>query len=122
MGKRKRKAQRKAPPPPTIPERSQNHRTASNPWEASRDDEDWDVDKVTGEKYEKGLRLYHVDWKGTDSNDQAWAPTWEPMENLVGSADAIRQFRGAREKEEHERKAKIAAERQARYVDPFVER
>ena len=41
-----RKRKTPAVPKPVVPKRRKNHRTATNPFEASRDDEEWEVEAI----------------------------------------------------------------------------
>ena len=69
---------------------------------------------VDADKCEKGLRLYRVQWGGTDQSGQPWEPTWEPIDNLIGAAAEVKKYRLMREAQDKERKEAVAAERKAR--------
>ena len=86
MGTKKRKAAAK--PAPEIPKRSKNHRTSTDPWEKSRDEE-YEVVSVTAREYRAGLPFYLVEWSGD------YDATWEPEANLVNAVDAVKKFNDA---------------------------
>ena len=86
MGTKKRKAAAK--PAPEIPKRSKNHRTSTDPWEKSRDEE-YEVVSVTAREYRAGLPFYLVEWSGDHD------ATWEPEANLVNAVDAVKKFNDA---------------------------
>lgn len=65
-------------------------------------DRSWEIGEILGKRTLK-LRgrskvEYMVTWKGTDKNGDPWAPSWEPLENLMGSAEAIATFEKKRRK------------------------
>jgi hypothetical protein len=66
------------------------------------------VSKMVGMRWNKGSRQYLVRWKGYATS----VDTWEPMENLVGCAQQIREYKKLREKEDIEAKAAVLAKRQ----------
>ena len=56
----------------------------SNKSEASGDDNSklWEAECILEERIVKGVKKYHIKWKGTDpSTGRAWPTTWEPEEN-----------------------------------------
>ena len=111
---RSKKKQAVATADPPIPERRKNHRTKQNPWEASKDDETYEVDRVISQRHHYGAIQYEIVWKGFSDTDT----TWEPIENLCEATTAIRHFRKAREERDAEdkrlaREAKVA--RRAQY-------
>lgn len=76
-------------------------RTAQNPFEKAQqaDEEEeptYAVEAITSLRFVKGERQYLVKWVGY-SEDQS---TWEPMENLVGCAEQIREFQQKREEQD----------------------
>jgi hypothetical protein len=71
------------------------HRTPQTPFERLDEETTYIVDKMVGMRWNKGSRQYLVRWKGYAAS----ADTWEPMENLVGCAQQIREYKKLREKE-----------------------
>jgi hypothetical protein len=84
------------------------HRTPQTPFERLDEETTYIVDKMVGMRWNKGSRQYLVRWKGYAAS----ADTWEPMENLVGCAQQIREYEKLREKEDIEAKAAVLAKRQ----------
>ncbi|CAN9137874.1 unnamed protein product [Alternaria alternata] len=42
----------------------------------------WAAERILDEKTIRGVRTYHIQWKGLDpETGKAWEPTWEPEEN-----------------------------------------
>ncbi|CAD5229081.1 unnamed protein product [Bursaphelenchus okinawaensis] len=58
--------------------------------ESDVDDEEdiFEVDYLMGTKMIKGVRHFHVRWKGYDENHDSW----EPEENLEGSMEIVNKF------------------------------
>ena len=84
------------------------HRTPQTPFESGDKETTYIVDKMVGTRWNQGSREYLVRWKGYAAS----ADTWEPMENLVGCAQQIREYEKLREKEDIEVKAAVLAKRQ----------
>ena len=84
------------------------HRTPQTPFESGDKETTYIVDKMVGTRWNQGSREYLVRWKGYAAS----ADTWEPMENLVGCAQQIREYEKLREKEDIEAKAAVLAKRQ----------
>ena len=110
MGGKKRPAQ---PTDPQIPKRRRNHRTQTNPWEASREeDPDYEVASIRAERYVKGRREYEVVWVGFEEDDT----TWEPVENLAGATESVNAYRESKRLAEEQDKARAAAAKKAQSV------
>ena len=84
------------------------HRTPQTPFESGDKETTYIVDKMVGTRWNQGSREYLVRWKGYAAS----ADTWEPMENLVGCAQQIREYEKLRGKEDIEAKAAVLAKRQ----------
>ena len=94
MGKRKASKGGAAPRQRPIPKRAKNHKTQSDPWEASRE-ETHEVEKIVAMRYNLkfGKKEYCTQWIGYEEKDN----TWEPLENLVGAVEEVRLFEDAQE-------------------------
>ena len=66
------------------------------------------VDKFTYMRWSKGAREYLVRWEGYSAAHD----TWEPMENLVGCAQQIREYERLREQADKAAAAEVLAKRQ----------
>ena len=104
--------------------RTRDHKTSKDPWEASRTDEEWEVDAVQGTFWTKGMKWYSVSWKAwRDKAGKAHAActTDEPAYNLVGSAQLCKEFDSKQEeaakKKKEADKEKAATERQKRLAE-----
>ena len=109
--KRKRVAMKPKPKQPAaaIAYRAKNHRTAQDPWEAAREDEDWEVERISAKKFEKGEAHYCVHWVGHEET------TWEPVYNLVGCVQTVREYDEMLKRREKEAKeAKVADSKRRR--------
>ncbi|KAL1508697.1 hypothetical protein AB1Y20_004792 [Prymnesium parvum] len=74
-------------------------RTPQTPFEAAGastadTEKTYQVECIPGVRFVKGVRQYRVVWKDYDPETQS---TWEPMENLVGCAEQIREYEKKRE-------------------------
>ncbi|KAJ3182120.1 hypothetical protein HDU85_003162 [Gaertneriomyces sp. JEL0708] len=56
--------------------------------EDSPGEETYEVERILSHKVKNGVELYLVKWKGWGDEDN----TWEPVENLEGAEDALREF------------------------------
>jgi hypothetical protein len=79
---------------PAPAQKTRPHRTPQTPFEKSEETV-YAVDKMVGMRWSKGSREYLVRWEGYSASHD----TWEPMENLVGCAQQIREYEQKREKE-----------------------
>jgi len=90
-------------------------RTPQTPFEhavqANSDDDEitYQVDKIKAMRYVGGERQYLVAWEGYREADD----TWEPMANLVGCAEQIKEYEVARAAEDAKAKAELLARRKA---------
>jgi hypothetical protein len=66
------------------------------------------VDSIVSMEFRKGRTFFEVRWTGYKDDDT----TFEPMENLVGCAQQIRDFEQRKKKEEDAVRAEILAKRQ----------
>ena len=115
MGKAKsRRAAAVSKPATTIakPVRTKNHRTAQTPFEKSRPDEVYEVERVLAERYDGALRChsYLVKWKGYPRDED---DTWEPLCNLVEATEAVNEFIKTREQENRARVAAVLEKKAA---------
>ena len=66
------------------------------------------VEAIVGKKYQDGVPMYQVRWKGYDEN------TWEPLENLENCDDILRDFENseiaARADEEEKQRLRLLRE------------
>ena len=82
-----------APAPAAAPDkRTRPHRTPQTPFEQTEETL-YNVDKITNMRFSKGVRENLVRWEGY----AAAHDTWEPIENLVGCAQQIREYEQQRE-------------------------
>jgi hypothetical protein len=107
-GDGKRKADAAAAATQAPAKKTCPHRTPQTPFESGDKETTYIVDKMVGTRWNQGSREYLVRWKG----HAASADTWEPMENLVGCAQQIREYEKLRGKEDIEAKAAVLAKRQ----------
>ena len=107
-GDGKRKADAAAAATQAPAKKTCPHRTPQTPFESGDKETTYIVDKMVGTRWNQGSREYLVRWKGYAAS----ADTWEPMENLVGCAQQIREYEKLREKEDIEVKAAVLAKRQ----------
>jgi len=106
----KRKAGAAAGTTPAPAKKTCPHRTPQTPFERLDEETTYIVDKMVGMWWNKGSREYLVIWKGY----AATADTWDPMENLVGCAQQIREYENLPEKEEIESKSAVLAKHRTR--------
>ena len=105
-----------AAPAPTTPAKTRPHRTPQTPFD--KDDETlYAIDKITAVRFVKGVRQYLVRWEGY----AAAHDTWEPMENLVGCAQQIREYEKVREEEDRQGVERALAKRQKAKDDAAAE-
>ena len=104
--------------------RTKNHKTAKDPWEAAREDEEWEVADVRARFWKKAQKYYTVLWKpwtDKDGKQHEAEESDEPAYNLVGSAELVRAFDeaedAAAEKKRREDKAAREAAREARLAE-----
>ena len=77
-----------------------------DPWEQSIvDGPSYEVDRITGHEYDRGVKMYHVLWKEGDS-------TKEPQENLVGAALVVKEYNDTRNEADRADKQKLSEGRQ----------
>jgi hypothetical protein len=107
-GDGKRKADAAAAATQAPAKKTCPHRTPQTPFESGDKETTYIVDKMVGTRWNQGSREYLVRWKGYAAS----ADTWEPMENLVGCAQQIREYEKLRGKEDIEAKATVLAKRQ----------
>ena len=107
-GDGKRKADAAAAATQAPAKKTCPHRTPQTPFESGDKETTYIVDKMVGTRWNQGSREYLVRWKGYAAS----ADTWEPMENLVGCAQQIREYEKLRGKEDIEAKAAVLAKRQ----------
>jgi hypothetical protein len=107
-GDGKRKADAAAAATQAPAKKTCSHRTPQTPFESGDKETTYIVDKMVGTRWNQGSREYLVRWKGYAAS----ADTWEPMENLVGCAQQIREYEKLRGKEDIEAKAAVLAKRQ----------
>ena len=89
MAKRKKQPSRAAAALP-IPKRLKNHKTTKDPWEAAKEDEIYEVEKIVGQSFTLGVRIYEVKWVGYEKT------TEEPLANLVNATEEVKAFEDAR--------------------------
>ncbi|CAN9094285.1 unnamed protein product [Alternaria alternata] len=64
----------------------------------------WAAERILDEKTIRGVRTYHIQWKGLDpETGKAWEPTWEPEENANDLLVAHWEQEKARDLEEFRR-------------------
>ncbi len=107
-GDGKRKADAAAAATQAPAKKTCPHRTPQTPFESGDKETTYIVDKMVGTRWNQGSREYLVRWKGYAAS----ADTWEPMENLVGCAQQIREYEKLRGKEDIEAKVAVLAKRQ----------
>jgi hypothetical protein len=93
---------------PAVPKRAKNHKTTTNPWEASNPEESYEVEKILGSHFDMGLKKYEVKWVGFAKT------TMEPLANLVDATGAIKTFEDERRKQDADAKAAAQGIRDAR--------
>ena len=65
-------------------------RTLKGPFEALRKGEEYFPEEIKAKRLEYGIPKYEVKWQGyKDCPEQN---TWEPLENLVGFEEMVRDF------------------------------
>ncbi|KAL1511815.1 hypothetical protein AB1Y20_005101 [Prymnesium parvum] len=92
----------------TTQERAGPVRTPQNVFEAAEGETTtYNVEAIKGVQWVKGCRQYLVAWEGYGEKDM----TWEPMENLVGCAQQIREYEKEREKHDALEKERVLKKR-----------
>ena len=82
-----------------------------DPWEQSIvDGPSYEVDRITGHEYDRGVKMYHVLWKEGDS-------TKEPQENLVGAALVVKEYNDTRNEADRADKQKLSEGRKLRKAE-----
>jgi hypothetical protein len=59
-------------------------------------DNEYEVEAISGKKIQSGKPLYNIKWVGYDSSEN----TWEPIENLSGCKNLLRNFEKNNKEEE----------------------
>ncbi|KAL1503819.1 hypothetical protein AB1Y20_016004 [Prymnesium parvum] len=95
---------------PAPAKRTRPFRTPQTPFEAAEEEPLYEVDYIKNVRYVKGVRQYEVVWEGYGPNDTSW----EPMENLVGCAQQIREYERKREAEAMATKEEALRKKQER--------
>ena len=92
---------------PAPAKKTRPERTPQNPFEQA-EEAVYSVDKLVNMRWSKGDRQYLVRWEGFAASHD----TWEPMENLVGCAQQIREFETQRAADDKAAAAEVLAKRQ----------
>jgi len=66
------------------------------------DEEQWEVEKIEGERVKQGVTEFLIRWKGYGNDDR----TWEPMEHLRNAQDSILEWRSGHPEATSSRKLK----------------
>ena len=94
-----------------VPKRTCNHKTKSNPWEASCPDETYDVESIRSQCYDHGLKKYEVKWVGFEDT------TFEPLADLVDATALVKEFEDKQKALDLAAKAAAKAAKDARCAD-----
>ena len=98
----------------TLPKRTCNHKTKTNPWEASCPDETYDVEAILSQCYDLGLKKYEVKWVGYEET------TLEPLANLVDATALVKEFEETQKAHDVATKAATKAAKEARCAASLV--
>jgi hypothetical protein len=77
MGKRKKHPSRVAAAAarPPASKRTKNHKTTTNPWEATAADKTFEVEKVLASQYDHGVKTYEIKWSAIRNRRKRGSPS-----------------------------------------------